>query len=55
MEKFLFYYLFFCQHFLDISSFYGTTDIPVLDVWDCLPWVLKPGWIHLLVCFIACM
>ena len=39
----------------DISPFCGATKTPVLDFWWCLPWLLKPGWIFLLVCFIACM
>ena len=36
---------FFYKFFEDIIPFCGTTDIPVLDFWWCLPWVSKPGWI----------
>ena len=28
-----------------INPFHGTTDTLVLDIWWCLPWVSKPGWI----------
>ena len=35
--------------------FCGATDIPVLDFWWCLSWVLKPGWIpHLPASLPAC-
>ena len=36
------------------SPFLGAIATPVLDFWWCLRWVLKPGWILLLACFIAC-
>ena len=45
---------FFIKFLEDISPFYGAPDIPVLDFWWLLPWVLKPGWIPLLVWSIAC-
>ena len=38
-----------------INPFCGATDTPALDFWWYLSWVLKLGWIPLIVCFIACM
>ena len=35
--------------------FCWATTTPVLDFWWHLPWVSKPGWIHSLACFVACM
>ena len=38
------------------SPFWRTTNTPVLDFyWWYQRWVLKPGWIPLLVCLFACM
>ena len=39
---------YWCSFFLfveDISPFRGATDTSVLDFWQRLPWVSKPGWI----------
>ena len=36
-----FFFLIFGGH----ESFWGATDTPVLDFWQHLPWVSKPGWI----------
>ena len=51
-----FFRVFFPFKFLeDISPFCGATDTSVLDFGRHLPWLSKPGWIPLLVCFITCM
>ena len=33
----------------------GTNDTTILDSWQFLPRVSKPGWIHSLACFVTCM
>ena len=44
----------FFSTFLDYTSpFYGATGDSVLDFWWCLPWVSKPGWIHLPAYFVV--
>ena len=47
-------FILFLKFFEDIGPFCGTTDTPVLDFWQQLPLVSKPGWILLLACFVAC-
>ena len=39
----------------DIGLFYEATDTSVFDFWWRLPWILKPGWISSLVCYLTCM
>ena len=37
----------------NISPFSRNTDAPALELWWCLIWVSKPGWVILLACFVA--
>ena len=48
-------FILFKKFFEDTGPFCGTTDTPVLDFWQHLPLVSKPGWILLLVCLVSCM